>query len=63
LKSRITIHNEAEFVTRKANNGAVEKVEKASHGGFDNNVELVSQTLQRIVGGKLTLPVDDLVGF
>jgi len=63
LKGRITVHNDADVVTRKASNGALEKVEKASHGGFDNNVAMVSQTLQRIVGGKLKLRVDDLVGF
>ncbi len=63
LKNRITIHSEQEFVTRQARNGVKEQVEKASHGGFDNNVEVLSQTLQRIVAGKLTLPIDDLVGF
>jgi hypothetical protein len=63
LKSRITIHDEADVVTRTAKAGSGIKVEKASHGGFDNNTVVVSQTLQRIRGGKLTLPVDDLEGF
>lgn len=35
----------------------------ASHGSFDNNVEVVSRTLERITGGKLAMPVDDLRGF
>lgn len=35
----------------------------ASHGSFDNDVEVVSTTLQRITGGALTKPVDDLRGF
>jgi hypothetical protein len=36
----------------------------ASHGSFDNNVEVIAQTLKRITGlGELTLPVDDLRGF
>jgi hypothetical protein len=35
----------------------------ASHGSFDNNIDVVSRTIQRIVGGKLTMPVDDLGGF
>ncbi|MHB1359506.1 MAG: hypothetical protein ACYCWC_07980 [Rhodocyclaceae bacterium] len=36
----------------------------ASHGGFDNNVEMVATTLRRITGAaQLALPVDDLVGF
>jgi predicted chitinase len=63
MKSRITIHDEADMVTRTTKAGSGVKVEAASHGGFDNNVDVVSQTLQRIVGGKLTLPVDDLEGF
>ncbi len=63
MKSRITIHDEADIVTRTARAGSGIKVEKASHGSFDNNVAVVSQTLQRIVGGKLALPVDDLEGF
>jgi hypothetical protein len=37
--------------------------ESASHGGFDNNVEIISKTLERITGAALELPVDDLVGF
>ena len=36
---------------------------RASHGGFDNDIDVVGRTLQRIVGGKLALPVDDLRGF
>jgi predicted chitinase len=63
LKSRMTIHNADEFVTRATKSGGGEKVEKASHGGFDNNVAVISQTLQRITGAKLAMPVDDLVGF
>jgi hypothetical protein len=36
----------------------------ASHGGFDNDVEVVSRTLQLITESKkLLLPVDDLRGF
>jgi hypothetical protein len=35
----------------------------ASHGGFDNDVEIIGKTLERITGAKLVLPVDDLVGF
>ena len=36
---------------------------KASHGSFDNDVATVGRTLERITGGKLKLPVDDLRGF
>lgn len=36
----------------------------ASHGSFDNNVDVVTRTLQRITGNKqLAMPVDDLRGF
>ena len=35
----------------------------AGHGSFDNNIDVVSRTLQRITGGKLAMPVDDLRGF
>jgi hypothetical protein len=43
--------------------GVQEKTETPSHGGFDNNIEVISKTLERITGAPLTLPVDDLVGF
>lgn len=36
---------------------------KAGHGCFDNDVATLSRTLERITGGKLKLPVDDLRGF
>lgn len=35
----------------------------ASHGGFDNDVEVVQKTLERITGAALANPVDDLRGF
>jgi len=35
----------------------------ASHGGFDNNVDLVGSTLGLVVHGALLQPVDDLRGF
>ena len=63
LKERLTLHDEDEIVTRRAKNGNTRKVDKASHGGFDNSVEVVEKTLRRIVDGKLALPVDDLVGY
>lgn len=39
------------------------KTADASHGGFDNDVDVVGATLGRITGGPLALPVDDLRGF
>jgi hypothetical protein len=35
----------------------------ASHGSFDNNIEVFGKTLERITGGPLLNPVDDLRGF
>ncbi len=39
---------------------------KPSHGSFDNDIEVVSRTLERIVGvgpGQLPMPIDDLQGY
>ncbi|UVJ46418.1 peptidase C1 [Pseudomonas sp. LS1212] len=35
----------------------------ATHGSFDNNVDVVGRTLERITGAKLAMPMDDLHGF
>jgi hypothetical protein len=35
----------------------------ASHGGFDNDIQVLTQTLQTIRGGALLQAVDDLRGF
>ncbi|MDB5818973.1 MAG: peptidase [Rhizobacter sp.] len=44
--------------------GASGKVlQPAAHGSFDNDIEVVARTLERITGGKLAMPVDDLRGF
>ena len=62
--ARLTIHNEEKIVTRRRNGADMQKkTERASHGGFDNNIEIISKTLERITGAPLKLPVDDLVGF
>lgn len=37
--------------------------ERTSHGGFDNDIEVMSRTLSSILGGPLLNPVDDLRGF
>ena len=64
LEDRLTVHNEERFLARRAKGAdSEEKTEKASHGGFDNDVGVVSKTLERITGEALNLPVDDLVGF
>ena len=64
LKERLTIHTEEKFLARRGNGADLqEKTESASHGGFDNNVDVIGRTLERITGAALALPVDDLVGF
>ena len=65
LEKRLRIHDEEKYITRKGNGAEVQqKTDSASHGGFDNNIEVISETLKRITGSeKLVLPVDDLVGF
>jgi predicted chitinase len=64
LKDRLAIHSEEKIVTRRGNGADLsEMTASASHGGFDNNVEVISKTLERITGAALALPVDDLVGF
>jgi len=65
LKERMTFHGEEKFIARKGNGAdAREKADNPSHGGFDNNIEVIGKTLERITGtDTLTLPVDDLVGF
>ena len=43
--------------------GAPLATTRATHGSFDNNIEVVRATLQRITGGPLAVAVDDLRGF
>lgn len=65
LETRRKIHDEERFITRKGNGAEIQqKTESPSHGGFDNNIEVIGETLKRIVGAEvLEMPVDDLVGF
>ena len=64
LATRITRHDSKKFISRKGNGAHVqEKSDSPSHGGFDNNINIINKTLERITGAPLVLPVDDLVGF
>jgi predicted chitinase len=58
LEKRLQVMDTAKITTRLP-----DKQIKAGHGCFDNDVATVSRTLERINGGKLKLPVDDLRGF
>jgi hypothetical protein len=62
LAGRTTVVERDKIVTRKRSDKDVDTI-KACHGGFDNDVEVVAATLQRITGGALKLAVDDLSGF
>ncbi len=64
LKNRLSIHKDEKIVTRLGDgNNVKQKTANASHGGFDNDINVISTTLKRITGKELVLPVDDLVGF
>lgn len=65
LADRLTIHAQRKIVTRHGDGADLEERKAdASHGGFDNDTEMVGTTLQRITGAAtLRLPVDDLAGF
>jgi hypothetical protein len=39
------------------------RLSDAGHGSFDNDVNVISKTLERVLGGPLLNPVDDLRGF
>lgn len=65
LKSRLHVHDEETITTRIGQGNALApRTEKTSHGGFDNNVQVIARTIETITGLKqLALPVDDLIGF
>jgi hypothetical protein len=65
LADRMTVHDDERFTARIGQGDALPgKSISASHGGFDNNVEVIEQTLKRITGmSALTMAVDNLVGF
>jgi hypothetical protein len=43
--------------------GGPPKTIRATHGSFDNNVDVMASTLRTITGGPLAMAVDDLRGF
>ena len=61
LKERLEVIERDKILTGRSTKQPT--TAQASHGGFDNDVELVSATLRRITGAALKLPVDDLRGF
>ena len=65
LGERRRIHVEEKIVARKGRAmGESDKTEQASHGGFDNNIDVIGKTLERITGSdRLAMPVLDLTAF
>jgi hypothetical protein len=63
LERRLTCHDNSWFFARRGAVNAADKLERAAHGGFDNNVDVFGKTLERITGSALSLPITDLVGF
>jgi predicted chitinase len=43
--------------------GSPDSTQRAAHGGFDNDIDVVSRTLSRITGTALAAKVDDLRGY
>jgi hypothetical protein len=63
LERRLTCHDNGWFFARRGAVNVADKLERAAHGGFDNNVDVFGKTLERITGSALSLPITDLVGF
>lgn len=62
LARRTNVVASARITTSVAAGGS--NTEAASHGSFDNNVDVITKTLQRITGmTELAMPVDDLRGY
>jgi hypothetical protein len=62
LGARTTfVDSERIVVAKDADGKPVEKA--AGHGGFDNDINVISRSLERITGGPLAMPVDDLRGY
>jgi predicted chitinase len=60
---RLTILKTPQVPARKEPDGALDLI-AATHGSFDNNVDVIDETLRLITGAaKLPLAVDDLRGF
>jgi hypothetical protein len=63
LENRTTVLSETRVTTRQGQDAGSSETIASAHGSFDNDVAVVTRTLERITGGPLSLPVDDLRGF
>lgn len=59
-RSRLEPVSEKEIRTSTSASSAGERFSKASHGSFDNNIDIVTQTMTKILGRELPVAVDDL---
>jgi len=62
LKRRTT-RTAADRITVALDAAGEKVLQRAAHGGFDNDIDVVTRTLQRITGEALQVPVDDLRGY
>ena len=64
LAKRTTVLDAERIATAVDPDGQPIATQAPAHGSFDNDVEVITRTLQRIRGGrKLLMPVDDLRGY
>ncbi|MGV8804652.1 MAG: C1 family peptidase [Polaromonas sp.] len=62
LKSRTTVVS-SDSIEVALGAGGQPVLQPAAHGGFDNDIDVISRTLQDITGAPLAMPVDDLRGY
>jgi hypothetical protein len=64
LAQRTTVLDSERITTAVDAAGQPAATQAPTHGSFDNDIEVITRTLQRIRGGKkLLVPVDDLRGY
>jgi len=59
-RARLAPVGEKEIRTSTTASSAGERFTKASHGSFDNNIDIVTQTMARILGRTPSAAIDDL---
>ncbi len=62
LAARTTLVTDSTITTAFDEAGKPIK-QPAAHGSFDNDITVLTRTLERITGGPLAMPIDDLRGY
>lgn len=62
LQKRTVLVNTDSIPVATGANGVAEQAQ-AGHGSFDNDINVITRTLEHITGAPLTMPVDDLRGY